>query len=195
MPPITVATPRVVDVRRLGLGDVCEIVPARFGDARGFFTESWSRSAMRDAGFDLDFVQDNHSYSAAAGVLRGLHYQLPPFAQDKLVRVTRGSAFDVAVDIRRGSPDFGRWVSVVLSADQGNQILIPRGYAHGFLTLEPDTEVQYKVTAPYDAGSDRAIRFDDPAIGIDWPMASTALTLSDKDRAAPLLADAELDGA
>lgn len=184
----------MVDVRRLGLGDVSEITPARLGDARGFFTESWSRGAMRDAGFDLDFVQDNHSYSAAAGVLRGLHYQLPPFAQDKLLRVTRGSAFDVAVDIRRGSPDFGRWVGVVLSAQLGNQILIPRGYAHGFLTLEPDTEVQYKVTAPYDPGSDRAIRFDDPAIAIDWPLGGDALTLSPKDRAAPSLADADLGG-
>ena len=148
---------------------------------------------MAEAGYDLDFVQDNHSYSAAAGVLRGLHYQTPPQAQDKLLRVTRGSAFDVAVDIRRGSPDFGRWVSVLLTADKGNQILVPRGYAHGFVTLEPDTEVQYKVTAPYSPANDRAVRFDDPAIGIDWPLAGDALTLSDKDRAAPLLADADLE--
>ena len=183
----------MVEVRLLGLGDVAEITPARFGDARGFFTESWSRQAMAEAGYDLDFVQDNHSYSAAAGVLRGLHYQTPPQAQDKLLRVTRGSAFDVAVDIRRGSPDFGRWVSVLLTADKGNQILVPRGYAHGFVTLEPDTEVQYKVTAPYSPANDRAVRFDDPAIGIDWPLAGDALTLSDKDRAAPLLADADLE--
>lgn len=183
----------MLEVRRLGLGGVVEVIPARFGDSRGFFTESWSRRALADAGYDLDFVQDNHSYSAAKGVLRGLHYQVPPFAQDKLLRVTRGSAFDVAVDIRRGFPDFGRWVGVVLSADAGNQILVPRGYAHGFLTLEEHTEVQYKVTAPYDPGCDRAIRFDDPAIGITWPLAGGTPIMSDKDRHALRLADADLE--
>lgn len=148
---------------------------------------------MADAGFDLDFVQDNHSYSAAAGVLRGLHYQTPPFAQDKLVRVTRGAAFDVTVDIRRGSPDFGRWAGVLLTASAGNQMLVPRGYAHGFLTLEAHTEMQYKVTAPYSVACDRAIRFDDPAIGIVWPFPDGPPTMSPKDEAAPLLADADLN--
>ena len=181
------------EVRKLGLGDVAEITPRRFGDDRGFFTESWSRSAMAEAGYDLDFIQDNHSYSAARGVLRGLHYQTPPAAQDKLLRVTRGSVFDVAVDIRRGSPDFGRWVGLVLSADKGNQILIPRGYAHGFVTLEQHSEVQYKVTAPYRPDCDRSIRFDDPEVAIDWPLGDTELTLSAKDRDAPALRDADLD--
>jgi dTDP-4-dehydrorhamnose 3,5-epimerase len=183
----------MLEVRSLGLGEVVEITPKRFRDARGFFTESWSRDAFSSAGFDFDFVQDNHSYSAPKGVLRGLHYQVPPVAQDKLLRVTRGSAFDVAVDIRRDSPDFGRWVGIVLSADVGNQIFVPRGYAHGFLTLEEHTEVQYKVTAPYDPNCDRAIRFDDPAIGVAWPLTGVSLILSDKDSQAPLLADADLE--
>ncbi|HZF42587.1 MAG TPA: dTDP-4-dehydrorhamnose 3,5-epimerase [Sphingomonadaceae bacterium] len=183
----------MVEVRRLGLGEVVELTSPRFGDARGFFQESWSRRAFAEAGYDLDFVQDNHSYSASRAVLRGLHYQTPPFAQDKLLRVTRGSVFDVAVDIRRGSKDFGRWVGVVLSAEAGNQVLVPRGYAHGFLTLEEHTEVQYKVTAPYDPRHDRAIRYDDPAIGVAWPLTGDALILSDKDRRAPSLADADLE--
>jgi dTDP-4-dehydrorhamnose 3,5-epimerase len=179
----------MLEVRALSLPDVREILPTRFGDHRGFFSETWSRSAWSDAGIDLDFVQDNHSYSAAQGVLRGLHFATPPFAQDKLVRVTRGSVFDVAVDIRRGSPTFRHWVGVTLSARDGNQILIPKGFAHGFVTLEPDTEVQYKVTAFYSRDHDRSVRFDDPDIGIAWPVAADVLQLSDKDRHAPVLAD------
>lgn len=181
----------MLDVRPLGLDGVLEIRPRQFADERGFFSETWHAGQWRDAGIDLDFVQDNHSLSRERGVVRGLHYQLEPFAQDKLVRVTRGAVFDVAVDIRRGSPSFGRWVGATLSAADWNQLLIPKGYAHGFVTLEPDTEVQYKVTAPYSADHDRAIRFDDPAIGIDWPIEAGRLTLSAKDRAAPLLADAD----
>ena len=181
----------MLDVRPLGLDGVLEIRPRQFADERGFFSETWNADHWREAGIDLDFVQDNHSLSRERGVVRGLHYQLEPFTQDKLVRVTRGAVFDVAVDIRRGSPSFGRWVGATLSAAEWNQLLVPRGYAHGFVTLEPDTEVQYKVTAPYSADHDRAIRFDDPAIGIDWPIAVGDLTLSAKDRAAPLLADAE----
>lgn len=183
----------MLELRRVGLGDVTEITPARIGDNRGFFIESWNRRAMLEEGFDLDFVQDNHSYSAAAGVVRGLHYQIPPFAQDKLVRVTQGSIFDVVVNIRRGSPEFGCWISVVLSASAGNQLLIPRGYAHGFMTLEAHTETQYKVTAPYSAVSARSIRFDDPAIGVKWPRLCDGPTLSAKDEAAPPLAQADLD--
>lgn len=182
----------MIEVRPLGGGGVAEIRTRRLADARGFFSENWSRAAFAAAGVHYDFVQDNHSCSVAAGVLRGLHYQLPPAAQAKLVRVTRGSAYDVAVDLRRGSAGFGLWVGLILSAEEWNQVLIPAGFAHGFLTLEPGTEVQYKVTAPYDAGLDRAIRFDDPAIGVDWPLTASALILSPRDRCAPLLADAEI---
>jgi dTDP-4-dehydrorhamnose 3,5-epimerase len=181
----------MLEVRELGLDGVVEIRPKKHGDARGFFSETWKRSAMAEIGIDRDFVQDNHSFSAAKGVLRGLHFQLPPTPQGKLVRVSRGSVFDVAVDIRRGSPTYGRWVGLVLSADLWNQIWVPEGFAHGFVTLEPDTEVQYKVTAPYDPACDRGIRFDDPAIGVEWPIAAQEIQLSDKDRTAPLLADTD----
>lgn len=181
----------MVEVRRLALDGVLEIRPARLGDERGFFSEVWSEKAFASAGIDLHFVQDNHSLSRDVGVLRGLHFQTPPMAQDKLVRVSRGAVFDVAVDIRSGSPTFGQWVGARLSAAEWNQMLIPKGFAHGFLALEPDTEVQYKVTAPYSREHDRAIRFDDPAIGIDWPIDPAALVLSDKDRSAPLLAEIE----
>ena len=182
----------MLEVRPLALGGVFEIRPRRFADERGFFSEIWNAAEWREAGIALDFVQDNHSLSRDRGVMRGLHYQLEPFAQDKLVRVTRGSVFDVAVDIRRGSSTFGEWVGTILSAEEWNQMLVPRGFAHGFVTLEAHTEVQYKVTAPYSASHDRAIRFDDPAIGIEWPMAPAAMTLSAKDREAPLLAEADL---
>jgi dTDP-4-dehydrorhamnose 3,5-epimerase len=181
----------LLEVRQLGLDGVLELRPARIGDDRGFFSETWSERAFAEAGIHLHFVQDNHSLSRQAGVLRGLHFQAPPLAQDKLVRVTRGAIFDVAVDIRPGSPTYRQWAGVRLSADEWNQLLIPKGFAHGFLALEPDCEVQYKVTAPYSREHDRAIRFDDPAIGIAWPVAADALILSDKDRTAPLLADAE----
>ena len=183
------------EVRHLSLDGLLELRPRRIADERGFFSEVWNAAEWRDAGIDLAFVQDNHSLSRSSGVLRGLHYQIEPFAQDKLVRVTRGAVFDVAVDIRRGSASFGQWEAVVLSDVEWNQLLIPRGFAHGFVTLEPDTEVQYKVTAPYSAAHDRAIRFDDPAVGIDWPVPLDAIILSDKDRAAPLLANAELGAA
>lgn len=179
----------MLDVRALAIPDVREITPPRFGDDRGFFSETWNRDSWAAKDVALEFVQDNHSYSAARGVLRGLHFQTPPFAQDKLVRVTRGSVFDVAVDIRHGSPSFGRWVGATLTARDGNQLLVPKGFAHGFVTLEPDTEVQYKVTAPYSRDHDRAIRFDDPTVGIDWPVPVDAVQLSDKDRQAPFLAD------
>lgn len=179
----------MVDVRPLDLDGVLEITARRFADDRGFFTENWSWKAFAEIGLDHVFVQDNHSLTRKVGTLRGLHYQTPPFAQDKLVRVTRGAVFDVAVDIRRDSPTFGRWTGLTLSADAGNQIFVPVGFAHGFLTLEPDTEVQYKVTAPYAPDHDRAICFDDPAIGIDWPITVDKAAMSAKDRAAPPLAD------
>ena len=181
----------MVEIRRLALDGLLEIRPRRFADDRGFFSETWNEASWREAGIDVDFVQDNHSLSRARGTLRGLHFQAPPAAQAKLVRVTRGSAFDVAVDLRPSSPTYRQWAGVTLSAAEWNQLLIPEGFAHGFLTLEPDTEVQYKASAVYSPAHDRAIRFDDPAIAIDWPIPANDLILSDRDRAAPLLADVE----
>ncbi|AZO42336.1 dTDP-4-dehydrorhamnose 3,5-epimerase [Mesorhizobium sp. M7D.F.Ca.US.005.01.1.1] len=182
----------MLEVRSLGIDGVLEIVPKRHGDARGFFVETYNAERFSQAGIDLLFVQDNHSYSASAGVLRGLHYQLAPRAQDKLLRVIRGSILDVAVDIRRSSKTFGKWVALEVSAEKGNQILVPKGFAHGFVTLVPDTEVLYKVTDTYSQAHDRSIRFDDPAIGIEWPSLAGGFQLSDKDLKAPLLAAAEV---
>ncbi|RUU82515.1 dTDP-4-dehydrorhamnose 3,5-epimerase [Mesorhizobium sp. M7A.F.Ca.MR.362.00.0.0] len=182
----------MLEVRPLGIDGVLEIVPKRHGDARGFFVETYNAERFSQVGIDLAFVQDNHSYSAAAGVLRGLHYQLAPRAQDKLLRVIRGSILDVAVDIRRGSKTFGKWVALEVSAEKGNQILVPKGFAHGFVTLVPDTEVLYKVTDTYSQAHDRSVRFDDPAIGIEWPSLAGGFQLSDKDLKAPLLAAAEV---
>jgi dTDP-4-dehydrorhamnose 3,5-epimerase len=178
-----------MDIRPLALEGAFEIIPRRFEDPRGFFTESWSRAGLAAHGLDLDFVQDNHSLSRAQGTLRGLHYQSPPKAQDKLVRVTRGRVFDVLVDLRPRSPTYRHWVSVLLDAQLGNQVLVPKGFAHGFQTLQPDCEVQYKVTAPYAPDCDRSIRWDDPDIGIDWPLAVSPEMLSAKDHDAPLLCD------
>ncbi|KRE03155.1 dTDP-4-dehydrorhamnose 3,5-epimerase [Bosea sp. Root670] len=165
------------------------VTPKKFGDHRGFFSETWSRNAFAEAGLDLDFVQDNQSLSAPVGTLRGLHFQSPPCAQDKLVRVTRGRILDVAVDIRASSPSFGKHVAVELSAENWRQLLVPIGFAHGFVTLEPDTEVLYKVTAPYAPENDHGLAFDDPALGIDWRLPLSGLTLSDKDRKHPRLAE------
>ena len=180
-----------MEVRPLGLEGVVEIRTRRFGDERGFFTETWNRETFAASGIDLDWVQDNHSLSRDRGVLRGLHLQTPPHAQDKLVRVLRGSVFDVAVDVREGSPTHGQWVSLTLSAEEGNQILVPAGYAHGFLTLEPDTEVAYKVTGRYAPDCDRSIAHDDPLIGIEWPIAREERILSAKDRDARPLAEVD----
>lgn len=170
--------------RRLPLKGVIEIVPRRFGDDRGWFAEVW-----RDEWLDVRFVQDNASYSIAKGTVRGLHFQVEPAAQAKLVRVVRNSIFDVAVDVRKGSPSFGQWAGSTLSAEAGNCLFIPAGFAHGFMTLEEDCEVAYKVSVPYDAALERTIRFDDPAIGIDWPDLGVAPTLSPKDEAAPPLGE------
>ncbi|AZO48373.1 MAG: dTDP-4-dehydrorhamnose 3,5-epimerase [Mesorhizobium sp.] len=182
----------MLEIIQLGLDGVLEIVPKRFHDARGYFVEDWNAQRFAEAGIDLRFVQDNRSYSAAAGVVRGLHYQLPPHAQEKLVRVVRGRILDVTVDIRRGSKSFGRWVAVDLSAEKGNQVLVPKGFAHGFVTLVPDTEVLYKVTDIYSPAHQRSIRFDDPAVGIEWPAMAGGFQLSDKDLDAPVLAAAEV---
>lgn len=178
-----------MDVQRLAIPDVLVIRPKKFGDARGFFSETWNRKAFAEAGIALDFVQDNHAHSAEKGTVRGLHFQTAPFAQDKLVRVVRGAILDVAVDIRTGSPTFGQHVAVEISADAWNQILVPVGFAHGYCTLTPDTEIIYKVTNLYSPQHDRGIAWDDPALGIDWPVAPDAAILSDKDRRQPKLAD------
>lgn len=165
--------------------------PKRFGDARGFFSETFRRSWFEDAGINLDFCQDNYSYSAPVGTMRGLHFQFGPSVQAKLVRALRGRVLDVAVDIRHGSPTFGKHVAVELSAENGTQILVPHGFAHGFLTLEADCEVAYKVDAYYDGKREGGILWNDPAIGIDWPDTGGETALSDKDAVAPVLADAQ----
>lgn len=179
----------MLEIIELGMG-IKEITPKRFGDARGFFAETWRSDRFVAAGIDARWIQDNQSRSAEKGVLRGLHFQLAPAAQHKLIRVLRGSIFDVAVDLRRTSPSFGGWVSRVLSAEAFNQLYIPVGFAHGFLTLEPDVEVLYKVDSPYAPGLEGTIRWNDPALGISWPLADgVAPILSAKDAAAPLLVD------
>ena len=172
--------------------DVKVLVPKKFGDARGFFSETYSRKGLREyAGIACEFVQDNHSLSAEVGVVRGLHYQVPPMAQDKLVRVVRGAILDVAVDIRKGSPTFGRHVAVVLSAENWKQIFVPVGFAHGFVTLEPNTEVVYKVSNYYAPAHERGVRWDDPALGIEWGIDAARAVLSNRDREHPPLKDAK----
>ncbi len=166
------------------------VTPKKHGDARGFFSEVYSKADWDKAGLDFAFVQDNHSFSATVGTLRGLHFQLLPVAQDKLVRVARGRILDVAVDIRRSSPTFGKWVAEELSPENWRQLLIPIGFAHAFVTLEPDTEVLYKTTAPYSPAHDRGIAWDDPDIGIKWPLPAGGPVLSDKDKRWPRLKDA-----
>ncbi len=170
------------------------LTPARFGDARGFFSESWNKQRFADQGIDLDFVQDNHSLSAEPGTLRGLHFQAPPHAQDKLVRCGQGALFDVAVDIRKGSPSYGQWFGVELSAENGKQLLVPRGFLHGFITRAPQTEVVYKCTDYYAPDCDGAVAWN--SCGIDWGLGSrsgsgsdAAPILSEKDAVAPALAD------
>lgn len=175
-------------VENTALSGVVYLQPKRFGDHRGFFAETWNRAAFAQAGIDVDFVQDNHSLSAAVRTIRGLHFQAPPCAQAKLVRCGRGALFDVAVDIRRGSPTFGKWVGYELSAKNGVQLFIPAGFAHGFATLEPDSEIVYKCSSYYAPETEGALRWDDPAIGISWPVAGEVI-LSQKDAAAPLLAE------
>ena len=178
-----------MDIQATAIPEVRVITPARFGDHRGFFSEVYNRQALAEAGIDIAFVQDNHSYSAERGTLRGLHFQRPPAAQTKLLRVLRGAVIDVAVDCRVGSPTFGRHVMVELSAAAGNQVLCPKGFAHATLTMTPDTEITYKVDAYYAPDCDLGIRFDDPDLAIAWPIPSQLLVLSDKDRKLPWLRD------
>ena len=177
-----------LDVRSLSIPDVKLITPKKFGDARGFFSEVYSAAALKEAGIDIDFVQDNHSYSAQPGVLRGLHFQTPPTPQTKLVRVARGRIWDVAVDLRGGSPTYGAWCGAELSAENWAQILVPRGFAHGLVTLEPDTEVLYKVDGFYDPQTDAGLIWNDPDLAIDWPVEGDPI-LSAKDAVLPRFAD------
>jgi dTDP-4-dehydrorhamnose 3,5-epimerase len=178
-----------VQITRLGIPDVVLITPTIHRDGRGFFSETFNARALAVAGITATFVQDNHSLSRQKGVVRGLHFQAPPHAQGKLVRVSRGSIFDVAVDIRVGSPTYGRHVSAVLSAANWQQIWIPEGFAHGFCTLETDTEVLYKVTDTYAPECDRGLKWDDQALATAWPVAPSAAILSPKDTQHPPLAD------
>lgn len=176
-------------VSATALSGVFIVTPTRHGDSRGFFSESWNRARLAEAGIDIDFVQDNHSLSAQVGTVRGLHFQSPPHAQDKLVRCGRGRLFDVAVDIRKGSPTYGHWIGEELSFENGKQLFIPAGFLHGFVTRVPDTEIIYKCSDYYAPECDGAVRFDDPDIGIDWGLGDMAAMLSDKDAAAPRLRD------
>jgi dTDP-4-dehydrorhamnose 3,5-epimerase len=177
-----------VQIEDTPLAGLRVLTPRRFGDSRGFFSESWNRRLLADHGMDYDFVQDNHSVSARVNTVRGLHFQSPPHAQAKLVRCGKGRLFDVAVDIRKGSPTYGQWYGVELSFENGRQLMIPAGFLHGFSTREPETEIIYKCTDYYSPTADGAVRFDDPDIGIDWGLSGDAI-LSDKDAAAPRLAD------
>ncbi len=179
----------MLSVEPTDIADVRIIAAKKFGDRRGYFSEVYARRAFAAAGMDLDFVQDNHVFSADKGTLRGLHFQSPPFAQDKLLRVARGRILDVAVDLRRSSSSYGRHVAVELSAENGRQIFIPIGFAHGYVTLEPDTAVLYKVTNYYAPEHDRGLAWDDPALAIDWKVAADRLILSDKDRRHPRLTE------
>ena len=180
---------RSVRIEESSIPAVKILVPKKYGDHRGFFSEVYNKQALAEAGIEIEFLQDNHSLSAERGTVRGLHFQTPPFAQDKLVRVVRGAVFDVAVDLRRSSATYGRHVSVILSADAWNQILVPIGFAHAFMTLEPDTEVIYKVSDYYAPDHDKGLLWNDPALGIAWPISETEAILSDKDRRQPRLAE------
>lgn len=177
-----------VNITALALPEVKVLSPQRHSDARGFFSETYNRRALAAHGIDVEFVQDNHSLSRDVGVLRGLHFQIAPRAQAKLLRVVRGRIFDVVVDLRRSSPRYGRWASVEISADAWNQLFVPIGFAHGFMTLEPDCEVMYKVSDYYSRDDERGIAWDDPHLRIEWPLTSgRAPTLSERDRALPRL--------
>lgn len=176
-----------MEVIETTIPEVKLIRPRRHGDERGYFSEVYSRRAWSQLGLELEFIQDNQSLSRQPGVVRGLHFQVPPFAQTKLMRVVRGKILDVAVDIRHGSPTFGRFAAAVLSADQWNQMLIPKGFAHGFCTLEPDTEVLYKVDTFYEPSHDRGLLWNDPEVGIEWPVEGASAILSERDQRHPRL--------
>ena len=178
-----------MQVERLSIPDVLMITPPRHGDIRGFFSETFRADALASHGISDHFVQDNHVRSQRRGVLRGLHFQLPPHAQGKLIRCLQGAILDVAVDVREGSPTFGRHVAAELSAANWRQLWIPPGFAHGYMTLEDNCEVLYKVTAYYAPASDRGVAWDDPALGIDWRLPAADIILSDKDMRQPRLSE------
>jgi dTDP-4-dehydrorhamnose 3,5-epimerase len=178
-----------MDIQATSIPEVKIIAPKKFGDARGFFSETYNQRAFHAAGITDAWVQDNHSLSGPKGTVRGLHFQTAPFAQAKLVRVTRGAILDVAVDIRRGSPTYGQHVACEISAEKWNQIYVPAGFAHGFCTLTQDAEVLYKVTALYSREHDFGLLWNDPALGIDWPVTPAEALLSDKDKVQPTLAN------
>ncbi|MEM9618747.1 MAG: dTDP-4-dehydrorhamnose 3,5-epimerase [Pseudomonadota bacterium] len=179
----------MLDVQKTSLDGVLILTPTRFGDDRGFFSETYNERRFIEIGVDIRFVQDNHSRSVQKGTVRGLHYQAPPFAQAKLVRVAAGKILDVAVDARPRSPTFGKHIAVELSAENGAQLFVPEGFLHGFATLEPDTHVIYKVNNYYDRDSDGAVRWNDPDLAIDWGFSENEATLSEKDAAAPFWKD------
>lgn len=180
-----------MNIVKTELEGVYILEPKVFGDNRGWFMESFSDRVFKELGLEINFVQDNHSYSATKGTLRGLHFQNKPMAQTKLVRCTRGKILDVAVDIRKGSPTYKKWIAVELSEDNKKQLLIPKGFAHGFVTLTDDVEVQYKVDECYSKELDRSIRFDDPEIGVEWGIDNPIL--SEKDKNAPFLKDSDFN--
>lgn len=178
-------------VNKTSLSGLFLLEPKVFGDHRGFFTESYNKQELEKHGITYEFIQDNHSLSVPAGTLRGLHYQLEPKAQTKLLRVTSGAIYDVVVDIRKGSPTFGQWEGFILSAENKRQLLVPKGFAHGFCTLVPSTEVQYKVDEYYSPENDRGILWNDPFLNINWPAANPVL--SEKDGRHPVLMEAEIN--
>jgi dTDP-4-dehydrorhamnose 3,5-epimerase len=178
-------------IEKLAIPEVLLITPPKFGDSRGFFSETWSAAKLAAQGFNENFVQDNHSLSARPGTLRGLHCQVAPSVQGKLVRVVKGAIWDVAVDIRRGSPSYGKYAAAELSAENWAQLWIPGGFLHGFCTLLADTEVIYKVTADYDRAAERAVIWNDPDLGLPWPVKPEDVLLSDKDKTLPRLADCD----
>jgi len=180
-----------MEIRSLSIPDVKLVIPKRFGDSRGFFMETWSLRTFEAQGIPDRFVQDNHSLSATVGTIRGIHYQKAPTAQAKLVRVVRGAVYDIAVDLRRGSPTFGQYVGETLSAENGHQLYVPIGFGHAFCTIEPDTEVVYKVSDYYSPADDGGYRWDDPTIGVTWPLNGAEPTISAKDATLPFLADQE----
>jgi len=178
-----------MEILQTELPGVVLLTPRRFADARGFFSETYSKKTLAAQGIDIDFVQDNHSISQDTGTVRGLHFQSPPQAQAKLVRCGQGALYDVAVDVRVGSPTYGKWVGYELSAENGRQLLIPAGFLHGFVTLAPMTEIVYKCSDFYAPECDGAVRWDDPDLAIDWPLSGGTAAISDKDAVAPLMAD------
>lgn len=177
-------------IAETALDGVLEVRPLRHGDDRGWFSETWNRSTLLSAGIDIDWVQDNESFSAAQGTVRGIHFQTAPSAQDKLVRALGGRILDIAVDLRQSSPTFGHHVAVELSAIDGNQLLVPKGFGHGFVTLEPDCHVAYKVSARYDPDADAAIHWKDEKLSIPWGVSAAEATVSERDAKAPSLAAA-----